>query len=322
MKASCEALTLVDQSPILAVIAIACTLAYYDAARAVEYWRATYGGATDCKIYKESGVDDNHDDIFAARRAELETQFHTLPMAGSGDYWRRIDAPAAGPELPLEVLARCLRERFAAGAIPDAYRIFEVIMRRTDTRVARRAWSVANQAKAGMKPQLQEDLRQECYLKLWQDLVNEGPTFLLENFEHKLGYIFDHVAQSLMLKAGEWRRPGVDKPTRIPQSEIESIDAVSGNEDDPPLIERIADDKAQAVSELVEFSEALAAVADLPKADRELIHAIFIEGLTQEEAASRLGVTARTIRNRLTRVMKQIRERYQGGEGDKGGDHV
>ena len=61
-------------------------------------------------------MDNNQDDVYAARRAELEAQFQALPPTGSGDYWRRIEEPDAERRLPLEVLAHCCRERNATGS--------------------------------------------------------------------------------------------------------------------------------------------------------------------------------------------------------------
>ena len=69
-------------------------------------------------------MDNNQDDVYAARRAELEAQFQALPPTGSSDYWRRIEESDAERRLPLEVLARCCRERYAAGVTDDANRIF------------------------------------------------------------------------------------------------------------------------------------------------------------------------------------------------------
>ena len=77
--------------------------------------------------------------------------------------------------------------------------------------------------RSGMKSQIQEDLEQECYIKLWEELADDGPTFLLENFTFAFGRLRRHVAHDMMEQAGEWQRRGVERPTRIPRSEMDSL---------------------------------------------------------------------------------------------------
>lgn len=264
-------------------------------------------------------MDNNQDDVYAARRAELEAQFQALPPTGSSDYWRRIEESDAARRLPLEVLARCYRERYAARITDDANRIFQVIVERIGIRVTRWAGSIARQAKSGMKPQLQQEMEQECYMKLWEDLAGDGPTFLLESFSHKLEYICDHVAQSQMIKAGEWKRSGVEKPKRIPRGEMESIEAEPVGEGELPLAAQLVSTSAQDELQRVDYSDLVADIEKLSREDRTIIYGLFFQDRTQEEIAAELGVTARTIRNRLQRILHELREFY---EGNKGGDNV
>lgn len=277
---------------------------------------ATHGDATDYYRMKESGVDVNHDDPFAARRAQMDEEFHELPRAGSADYWRRIEQPTVGQELPLEVLARCLRERLATGPVADAHRIFEALMRQIAVGVGKWAWSIARQAKSGMAPQLRDELEQECYMKLWEELQGNAPTFLLENFDHKLDRICQHVAHSVMEKAGEWKRRGVENPTRIPSGEIESIQAEPEGEGELPLAARLVSASAQRDLDLAEYSDLLGQAEQLPPDERAIIEGLFHDGRTQEEVAAELGVTSRTIRNRLKKILRTLLESYQGGEED------
>lgn len=262
-------------------------------------------------------MEGNQDDAYAPRRAELESQFHTLPSVGSGEYWQRIEEANTAQRLPLEVLARCYRERDTAGILDDANRIFNVIVERTKLKVGRWARSIASKAKSGAGSLDPEDLEQGCYMKLWKELADDGPTFLLENFEHKLDLICKHVAHSEMEKAGEWIRPGVEKPTRVPRGEIESIDAKPRNDGDPPSPSaQTVDTRAQDAFNLAEYSDLLSQSDKLPRDARIIINGLFYQGRTQEEIARELGVTDRTIRNRLKVILEEMRRRYQGGEED------
>jgi RNA polymerase sigma factor (sigma-70 family) len=277
---------------------------------------ANDGDATDYYRMKESGVDVNHDDPHAPRRAQLDAQFHELPPAGSADYWRRIEESDVGQELPPEVLTRCLRERLAAGFVVDAHRIFGAIMRQIEVGVGKWAWSIARQAKSGMAPERHEELEQECYMKLWEELQGDGPTFLLENFDHKLDLICKHVQHSVMEKAGEWRRRGVEKPTRVPSGEIERIDVEPEGDGELPLAAQLASASAQQDINLAEYSDLLSQVEQLPPDERAIIQGLFYDGRTQEEIAADLGVTSRTIRNRLKKILRELLDGYQGGEED------
>ena len=264
---------------------------------------------------------ETQDDAYAARRAELEAQFQGLPPAGSGEYWRRIEATETDQQLTLEALARCCRERIMAGKMSDAHRIFAVIAGRTRSYISRRAASFARQAGAGAGAQDPADLEQVCYMKLWEELAREGPTFLLEHFDYKLGLICQHVAHSEMEKSGVWKRPGVGTPTRIPRSAMQSIHA-DPEDGGLPLAAQLVSTEAQNDLTLADYSDLLAEVEQLPREERAIIHALFYEDRTQEDIAEELGVTARTIRNRLKTILQKLRLRYQGGLESQGGDNV
>ncbi|MGZ3666661.1 MAG: sigma-70 family RNA polymerase sigma factor [Ktedonobacterales bacterium] len=268
-------------------------------------------------ILKGSGVGENQDDTYAVRRAELDAQFHALPLPGAVEYWRRIED--ANTEIPLEVMARCFRERTASGASGEAERILELIWLRVQPRVRQWAWKVAQTAQSGMKPQLQDDLEQHCLIKLWQELASGGKTFLLERFVFALGRIFQHVTREMMEQAGEWQRPGVETPTRIPRVETESIEATPKGEDDVPLTERIPDSNVQDAFDQVELSDLLDLVRSLPEDQRIIIFDHYLQGRSQKEIGEKLHVSDRMVRYRLKTILPELGVRYQGG---KGGNHA
>lgn len=262
---------------------------------------------------------DTQKDIYAARSAALDEQVRMLPPAGSVEYWRLIEQGDAAASLPLEALARCVRERRAADADGDAKRIFTALVRRIQDSTGRWAWAIANQAHSGMRPQLKEDLEQEAYLKLWGELSDEGPTFLFENFAFAYNRLRQHVAQSQMERAGERQRPGAEQSTRVPRAQMESLQKERIGEDDPVSEERLADMSATSAFGRAELSDLLAVVASLPAEDRALIYDRFWLGVPQEETAAKLGISDRMVRYRLKAILRELRVRYQGDEeGNRG----
>ncbi len=265
---------------------------------------------------KGSGVGEKQDDTYASQRAELDALFRALPLAGDAAYWRRIEGADTESALPLEVLVRCVRTFTAAGAFNDAHRVFDVIMRRIQTPVERWAWKIAQQARSGMKTELHEDLAQECYEKLWKELADDGPTFLQIHFVTALQRLCQHIAQDTMEKAGERRRKGVENPTRIPRAETDSIEAKPKGEDEVPLVDQITDMSVQHAFDQAELSDLLDLVMKLPLDQRTIILDRFWDGRSQQETATKLGISDRMVRYRLQLILHDLGVRYQGGEED------
>ena len=268
---------------------------------------------------KESGVAqnlDDADDAYAAQRAELDTQFRALPPGGTDDYWRTIEGSGAQQPLPIEILARCLRERHRAGAVTDAERIFNVILRRVQSSVQHWAWGIARQAQSGIQP---EDLEQQCYMELWEELADDGRTFLFVHFAHALRRLRGHVAHNMMQRAGVWQRPGVQRPRRIPRDLTDSLLAVPEGEDGVPLVDQVPGASAEDVFDQAELSDLFALVMTLPADQRMIIFDRFWDGLPQEETAEKLGISDRMVRYRLKKILRNLKGRYRGTEED---DHV
>lgn len=257
---------------------------------------------------------DDQDDGYANRRNELERAFNALPEAGTTAYWRRIEQADGGQALSLETLARCLGERFAAGAFDASERIFTTILGRIQSLVAHQARRVARQAHGEPRTQLQEDLEQECYTKLWQELTREGPTFFLENFTHALARLQQHVAHAVMEQAGEWVRNKSTQPVRVPRKNIVSDSATRDGEGDPPVTDRQTDSTADAAFEQADLSDLRDLVDQLPADQRDLINDLFWRDLAREEIAAQRQVTTRTLYNWLKSIYHLLGVRYAGGE--------
>jgi DNA-directed RNA polymerase specialized sigma24 family protein len=250
---------------------------------------------------------------YAARRAALARQYDELPQAGTAAWWRRIEGPLPAGDEPLarEVLARCVHERALAGRPADAQRVITVLFRRVGADVG--AW--ARRCGARARGALNEDLQQECYMALWEELTTPGRTFLTEHFGHGLRRIQQHVGQAVLLREGLWRRRGVVTPDRAPPEARVSIEAAASataaGGDPLPLAERLADDSALAPFEAAELSDLVALVARLPERDRTLLFSLFWRDEPQDVAARRLKVaTARTVYNRLSSIGDRLRVQY------------
>jgi RNA polymerase sigma factor (sigma-70 family) len=261
-------------------------------------------------------VENQQNDAYAVRRAELDQQFRTLPQVGTAEYWRNVAGAGAQQALPLEVLARCFRERTGAGAVTDAERVFDIIWRRVQSPVQQWAWAIASRARSGMKAQLREDLEQECYIKLWEELASDGPTFLLERFTFAFSRLRQHVAHDVMEREGEWRRRGVEQPTRIPRSQMDSLHAKPADEDEAPRAEQIADASVQDAFDRAELSDLLDLVMILPPDQRMIILDRFWGDRPQEETAAKLGISDRMVRYHLKTILRELGVRYRGAEED------
>lgn len=264
---------------------------------------------------KELGVGDEQDDPYAARRAELEQRFQSLPAVGTAEYWRLIEQETKATALPLEVLARCLREREQAGARADTESIFKMLLRWIMPTVQGRMRATAKRYASHQKTELAQDLEQECYMQLWRELLDPAPTFFCEHFMHALRRLMDHVEHALMEREGFWKRDNVITPNRVPDSAQDRLDEPLVPGEGMTLGGTLEDEGAQDEYARVDLETDIAALkAALSPEERELLHDLYWSGLTQQEVADRLGITDRAVRYQLARILKHLREDYQGGE--------
>jgi DNA-directed RNA polymerase specialized sigma24 family protein len=263
---------------------------------------------------KESGVaHDQQQEAFAARRATYDAQFAALPPPGT-TAWRQTIERTDGPDaLPYEVLARCYRARLAAGA-DDAERIFNVIMLRIGPSVRRWAAAITSKSPSSRGSDVARELEQESYIELWEELRNDGPTFLFENFAFAFGRIRQHVALDVMQRAGEWKRRGVLRPKRIPRGQMERLDAEPSGEHEVPLAETLADPEAQRAFDRAEWSDLFDEVRHLPHDEQIIVLDLICGDRTRAEVAARLGVTDRTVRNHVKAIVAKLRRLYLGPE--------
>ncbi len=80
--------------------------------------------------------------------------------------------------------------------------------------------------------------------------------------------------------------------------------AAQGSSDSPPYEQP---DTSHEPGRLAEWHEFHLQVESLPEAEREVIDLVFYQGLKQAEAASRLGVTVRTVQLRRAAALLKLR---------------
>jgi len=296
--------------------------------RVISVWRSE--GTDD---NKESGVDDQGDRTadYAARRAEIERTFAALPTAGSQAYWDALTTPVADnansqgnqgmqTAMPLEVLARCWRAWTTSKRSWEAERVYEIIVERTAGRLT--AWSnrIARQAPGGLASGLAEELQQECYIQLLDDL-RAANSFLFENFLARLTRIEQHMAHAVMERDGNWQRKGVQRPSRAPATQTDSLNTPTAPDSPQTRADLLADPTAQARLQSVEFLADLeAALSQLSPDQRLLYYLSFEEGATQREIADQFDVTPRTVRTRLRDLEQQLHSLLDDPDDPSAGD--
>lgn len=267
---------------------------------------------------KEPGVGQGQDvDRASASEQDFDQLFHALPPPDTAEYWQRIEQPRPGAELPLEVLARCCRQQ------PDphgqrAQRVFVALQARIQRQTQAWAHKIARMSYSGQVAQLAEDLEQECYIALWQELTRAGDTFLTENFAHKLHFIQKHVAHDRMEKDGEWRRRGVAEPNRPPRAHVDSVERLTAADDTGALPRQFTDPAALDAFRQAELEVDIDVVlADLDPSQRAVLYDAYWRDTPRIEIAGKLGITDRALRLRMEKLLTTLRGRMTSWGGSQ-----
>ncbi|HKV85306.1 MAG TPA: hypothetical protein VJN88_12170 [Ktedonobacterales bacterium] len=247
-------------------------------------------------------------DQAGASEQDFEQIARALPPPDTAEYWQRIEQPRPGAELPLEVLVRCCRQPDARGQ--RAQRVYTALLPRIQRQTQAWAHKIARMSHSGQITQLAEDLEQECYVMLWQELTRAGDTFLAENFQHKLHFIQKHVAHDRMEKDGEWRRRGVAEPTRPPRANVDSVERLTTADETGAHPQQFTDPAALDAFSLAELTldmdEQLAA---LDPGQRAVLYDAYWRDTPRIEIADKLGITDRALRMRMEKLLKTLRGR-------------
>ncbi len=258
-----------------------------------------------------SQIEEDADSGLIGRRIGLANVYHTLPEYESIEFWKIIEEPDSKAALPLEVLVRCFRLAITRKDDPGRNRIMEMILRRTQS--SNEYWSrqVLNGVHVSSEERcvLAYDLYADLCERVIRSLMDIKRLFWEENFQHCLRFERQHVYQAFMTREGRWHHQHVDGAVtrRIPRELIASLDQPVLHANGESWEPNIEDEQAQQALLSVEQGELPLLILHLPEKLKSVIWLIFWEGRTEKDAARILGVSDRTVRNRLREALKSLR---------------
>jgi RNA polymerase sigma factor (sigma-70 family) len=235
--------------------------------------------------------------------------YNTLPRYASTAFWETVESA----ETPLETLVKWLRSADRREDMQARTRILAAIFKRThalNEMWARKALGHI----AGPEDErcaLIDDLWADLSERMVQALLDPERSFWEENFLHCLRFERRHVYRSFMLREGRWSDSTGQKRTRIPRALLVSLDQRRQQEDGDSAMLDVEDERAQAMLQAIECNELLHLVLRLPDKLKAIILLIFWEGRSEKEAARILGISDRTVRNRLRKALRLLRDRLE-----------
>jgi RNA polymerase sigma factor (sigma-70 family) len=133
--------------------------------------------------------------------------------------------------------------------------------------------------------------------------------FWEENFQHCLSFERKHVYQAFMTREGRWynQRANESGTRRIPRLLIGSLDQPVQGANGELREREIIDEQAQQALLSVEQHDLTLLILNLPDKLKPVIWLIFWEGRTEKNVAHILGVSDRTVRNRLQKALSLLR---------------
>jgi len=257
-------------------------------------------------------VEDDEDVELVKRRKGLADRYDALPGYGSVAYWKAIEA-GVEEALPLELLVRCVREAIGRGDDIGRKRLFEVIFRRTHS--ANEYWANNVIKTMNLHAEEQRVLVSDLYADLCECVmraVMDGDRlFWEESFQHCLSFERRHVFRTFMTREGRWNNEAKKKTARIPRALVDSLDQPRQQSTGDLIEIHIEDEMAQKDLLAVEHSDLPRLMLDLPDKLKAVVLLIFWEGRTEKDTAMVLGITDRTVRNRLRDALEILRRKLE-----------
>ena len=252
--------------------------------------------------------DCNYDQDLVKRRALLAAQFKSLPTYGTAEFWRRIEEPQLKLALPLEVLVKCVRVAMTREDSSGKNRIFEMIFRRTQGANEYWSWQVLNSIHLppGERGMCAHDLYADLCERVIRAIHDSKRQFWEENFQHCLSFERKHVYQAFMTREGRWynQQAQASGTRRVPRSLMGSLDQPVQHANGESWEIDIVDEQALLS---VEQHDVSALILHLPEKLKAVIWLIFWEGRTEKNVANILGISDRTVRNRLQKALRLLR---------------
>lgn len=254
-------------------------------------------------------VDDNEQAIALARhRMHLAQLYTTLPTYGSTAYWRSVEECDIHRALPLEVIVKCIRASVVCGDSVGRKRTFEILFRRIATSNQHWANNVlkARHFAPGEQAVFVNDLYADICECVMRAIIDPNQLFWEENFLHCLSFERRHVYKSFLRQEGHWMYSREKKGDRVPRRLIASIDQPAQRTSAKSPVPLLEDEMARKALLAVEHSDIPRLIVSLPDRLKAVVLLIFWEDKTEKDTARILGVTDRTVRNRLKHALRLL----------------
>ncbi len=242
------------------------------------------------------------------RRALLDELTTALPDPSKEAFWLAVQ----DPELPIEVLVRSFREALASGDATGQHRLFEQIILCIQTGCE--CWA-NNLLKTLAFPQRERslqfsDLCADLYECVYRGLIDPQRYFWEENFWHCLLFERSHVFSAFLAREGWCFAQRVKHGIRVPRVLVESLETRRYYTDGLECLD-VEDEQAREMFHAVEKSDLFQMVQILPEHFRAVIMLVFQEGKSEKETAQLLRITERTVRYRLDRALRKLRQLFE-----------
>lgn len=255
--------------------------------------------------------DASQGDAFAVRRADLARLCHSLPAYGSASFWALFEeCQEPGYALPLEVVVMVLREEAIAREDVQAQRrLCEVIIARLQSSNEQWVHRVLSEIRflAGERRALAADLYADLCEQLLRSLMDARRHFWEERFQQCLYFVRKHTYESFLRREGCWRKLTPGPGRRVPRMLLESIERAER----PGEFEEagnVSDERAEQALLAVEQADIATLLTRLPAQLRTIVWLIFWEDYTTKMVSELLGISDRTVRNRLHAALAQLRQ--------------
>lgn len=261
-------------------------------------------------------ADREHEQRLLHRRASLQATYEALASGDDSAFWRSAEAP----DLPLEVLVRCVRACRSPDSVSRQRRLIEIIIRRTQHE--NECWAASLLAHLPLyqdeRHMLIGDLCADLYECLVRALLDSERHFWEEHFYHCLRYERQHVYRAFMVREGRWRGREVAQGSRVPRTLMLSLERPPCLDDSSKPYLELEDHEAERMLRSVETNTLLSLVLLLPASLRMILLLLFWQELTEKEVARILNITDRTVRTRKRQALEQLRQtlQFQGGLSD------
>lgn len=255
--------------------------------------------------YAETVAGNEREELLFQRRTHLARLFATLPNYGSSAYWRVLEEPDIHLALPLEVLVKCIRASVAHRDTIGQKRAFEILFRRIAASNARWVYHVLRTSHLSLNEQtlFMHDLYADICECVIRAVIDPTRLFWEENFSHCLSYERKRVYQTFMQREERWRNHNNQSKQHIPHQSLSSMDQSEPDIRSKIRAWMIEDEAARQALLAVEQNDIPGLVIGLPDKLKAVVLLIFWEDRTEKDTAQILGITDRTVRNRLKRAL-------------------